>query len=182
MPIWLFGSLSTTNNAIKVLNLADKIGLSKTPITTDLFGGNWPQFKEEEMTHHKECLEAEKAKKASQKKGSGAEAGSYQSFWAPQSSNRSKPSGSQKQGGSIQKGDHEGSGGKGSSGGRKDGKDGGRSGTGSGASKGDSNKAGKSSEGEVDLPRDNRVAAREVVVAGTTTGSDYHHQVFPQWE
>ena len=68
-------------NAIKALNLADKASLSKTPVTTDLFGGKWPTFKEAELTRRKERLEAEKAKKANQKKGGGAKGGSNQSFW-----------------------------------------------------------------------------------------------------
>ena len=132
-------------NAIKALNLADKTGLSKTPVTADLFGGKWPQFKEAEMTRRKERLEAEKAKKASQKKGGGSKSGSNQSFRAPQNANPSKPGGSQKQGGSFQKG-HGGGGGKGG-GGRKDGasKEGGGSGTGSGASKGGPSGSGGSS-------------------------------------
>ena len=133
-------------NAIKALNLADKTGLSKTPVTADLFGGKWPQFKEAEMTRRKERLEAEKAKKASQKKGGGSKSGSNQSFWAPQNANPSKPGGSQKQGGSFQKGGHGGGGGKGG-GGKKDGasKEGGGSGTGSGASKGGPSGSGGSS-------------------------------------
>ena len=90
-------------NAIKALNLTDKTGLSKTPVTTDLFGGKWPTFKEAELTRRKERLEAEKAKKANQKKGGGAKGGSNQSFRAPQNSNPNKSSGSQKSGGSSRK-------------------------------------------------------------------------------
>ena len=158
---------------VKALNLADKVGLVKRPVTTELLGRKWPEFKKAEMTRRKEHLEAEKAKKASQKKGGGAKGGSNQSFQAPQKTNSSKSSSSQKPGAS-QRGGQGGGSNKGGSGGKKDGagrKDGGGgSETSAGASKGNSS-GGSENSGQEGGQR-----------GGGRGGRGGGRFFFPQWE